>query len=144
MSLSAIVSSDSYASFVLINFPRVSITRCTHAARLPLSRKQFNTIGCAWASLISFLRMDYPHTSTTVKPVLNPGFHMSGKSQTIGDFAVRDRPRFCRYVEKIADHRRKLGRVGKIETLPIFPICPRPSQMVDHPRPSQMDGDGYE
>ena len=28
----------------------------------------------------------------------------------------------------IADHRRNLGRVGKIETLPIFPICLRPSQ----------------
>ena len=25
----------------------------------------------------------------------------------------------------IADHRRNLGRVGKIETLPIFPICRR-------------------
>ena len=30
----------------------------------------------------------------------------------------------------IADHRRNLGRVGKIETLPIFPICRRPSQTV--------------
>ena len=30
----------------------------------------------------------------------------------------------------IADHPRNLGRVGKIETLPIFPICRRPSQTV--------------
>ena len=27
-------------------------------------------------------------------------------------------------------HRRNLGRVGKIETLPIFQICPRPSQTI--------------
>ena len=31
---------------------------------------------------------------------------------------------------KIADHRRNLGRVGKIETLPILKICPRPSQTI--------------
>ena len=37
-----------------------------------------------------------------------------------------DRPRFCRYDRKIAGHRRNLGRVGKIETLPIVPLCPRP------------------
>ena len=30
----------------------------------------------------------------------------------------------------IADHHRNLGRVGKIETLPILQICPRPSQMT--------------
>ena len=30
----------------------------------------------------------------------------------------------------IAGHRRNLGRVGKIETLPIFPICLRPSQTI--------------
>ena len=30
----------------------------------------------------------------------------------------------------IADHRRNLGRVGKIETLPILHICPRPSQTI--------------
>ena len=30
----------------------------------------------------------------------------------------------------IADHRRNLGRVGKIETLPIFPICLRPFQTI--------------
>ena len=30
----------------------------------------------------------------------------------------------------IADHRRNLGRVGKIETLPILQICPRPSQTI--------------
>ena len=30
----------------------------------------------------------------------------------------------------IADHRRNLGRVGKIETLPILPICPRPSETI--------------
>ena len=52
---------------------------------------------------------------------------MSGKSQTIGDFSVPDR---SRYVGKIAHYRNNLGRVGKIETLPIFPICPRPSQMI--------------
>ena len=30
----------------------------------------------------------------------------------------------------IADHRRNLGRDGKIETLPILQICPRPSQTI--------------
>ena len=30
----------------------------------------------------------------------------------------------------IADHRRNLGRVGKIETLPILQICPHPSQTI--------------
>ena len=30
----------------------------------------------------------------------------------------------------IADHRKNLGRVGKIETLPILQICPRPSQTI--------------
>ena len=30
----------------------------------------------------------------------------------------------------IADHRRNLGRIGKIETLPILQICPRPSQTI--------------
>ena len=30
----------------------------------------------------------------------------------------------------IADHRRNLGRVGKIETLQILQICPRPSQTI--------------
>ena len=30
----------------------------------------------------------------------------------------------------IADHRRNLGRVGKIETLPILQICPRPPQTI--------------
>ena len=30
----------------------------------------------------------------------------------------------------IADHRRNLGRVGKIETLPILQICPRASQTI--------------
>ena len=30
----------------------------------------------------------------------------------------------------IADHRRNLGRVGKIETLPILQICPRSSQTI--------------
>ena len=30
----------------------------------------------------------------------------------------------------IVDHRRNLGRVGKIETLPIPPICPRPSEKI--------------
>ena len=30
----------------------------------------------------------------------------------------------------IADHRRNLGRVGKIETLPILQICPRLSQTI--------------
>ena len=38
---------------------------------------------------------------------LLPSFHMTGM---------------------IADHRRNLGRVVKIETLPIYPICLRPSQ----------------
>ena len=27
-------------------------------------------------------------------------------------------------------HRRNLGRVGEIETLPIFPICRRPCQTI--------------
>ena len=31
----------------------------------------------------------------------------------------------------IADHHRNLGRVGKIETLPILQICPRPSQAIE-------------
>ena len=30
----------------------------------------------------------------------------------------------------IADNRRNLGRVGKIETLPILQIYPRPSQTI--------------
>ena len=30
----------------------------------------------------------------------------------------------------IADYRRNLGRVGKIETLPILQICPRSSQTI--------------
>ena len=30
----------------------------------------------------------------------------------------------------ITDHRRNLGPVGKIETLPILQICPRPSQTI--------------
>ena len=30
----------------------------------------------------------------------------------------------------IADHRRNLGRVGKIETLPILQICPRSSRTI--------------
>ena len=30
----------------------------------------------------------------------------------------------------IADHRRNLGRVGKIETLPILQICPHLSQTI--------------
>ena len=38
----------------------------------------------------------------------------------------RRRPR--RYTGMIADHRRNLGCVGKIETLQILQICPRPSQ----------------
>ena len=34
------------------------------------------------------------------------------------------------YVGMIADYRRNLGRVGKIETLPILQICPRSSQTI--------------
>ena len=30
----------------------------------------------------------------------------------------------------IADHRRNLGRVGKMGTLSILQICPRPSQTI--------------
>ena len=30
----------------------------------------------------------------------------------------------------ITDHSRNLGRVGKMKTLPILQICPRPSQMI--------------
>ena len=30
----------------------------------------------------------------------------------------------------IADERKNLGHVGKIETLPIFPIRPQPSQII--------------
>ena len=30
----------------------------------------------------------------------------------------------------IADYRRNLGRVGKMETLSILQICPRPSQTI--------------
>ena len=32
----------------------------------------------------------------------------------------------------IADHRKNLGRVGKIETLQILQICPRPSQTFEN------------
>ena len=32
--------------------------------------------------------------------------------------------------EMIADDRKNLGHVGKIETLPIFPIRPRPSHVI--------------
>ena len=46
---------------------------------------------------------------------VNCGFRMSGKSQTIGDLAVPewrpDGPIVCRYVGKIADHCRNLGRI---------------------------------
>ena len=34
------------------------------------------------------------------------------------------------FVGMIADYRRNLGHVGKIETLPILQICPRPSQTI--------------
>ena len=30
----------------------------------------------------------------------------------------------------ISDHRKNLGRIRKIDTLPIFQICPRPSQTI--------------
>ena len=48
------------------------------------------------------------------------------------------RSAFCRGVTSpsvqlsgmIADHRRNLGRVGKIETLSILQISPRPSQTI--------------
>ena len=30
----------------------------------------------------------------------------------------------------ISDHHKNLGRVGKIETLPILQICPRPSHTI--------------
>ena len=30
----------------------------------------------------------------------------------------------------IFDHRKNLGRIGKIETLPTLQICPRPSQTI--------------
>ena len=31
----------------------------------------------------------------------------------------------------ISDHRKNLGRIRKIETLPILQICPRPSQTIE-------------
>ena len=34
------------------------------------------------------------------------------------------------FLGMITDHRRNLGRVGKIETLPILQICPRSSQTI--------------
>jgi len=46
---------------------------------------------------------------TPTSPTVNFGFHLSGM---------------------IADHRRNLGRVGKIEKLPILQICPRSSQTI--------------
>ena len=123
------------------------------------------------------MRALFPLTVTarraTLLFLIKPGFHMSGKSQTNGDFT------FCRPSQilpiyrifssglsqifpimnltgtgaqqfrglvisdadvpddtnlsfhlsgMIADHRRNLERVGKIETLPILQICPRSSQ----------------
>ena len=79
-----------------------------------------------------------------------PGFHMSGKSQTIGDFTfcrpsqilpiyriiirclsqILERRYVCHLSGMIANHRRNLGRIGKIETLPILQFCPRPSQTI--------------
>ena len=41
------------------------------------------------------------------------------KSQMIWGFCCSDCPRFCWYVGKIGNHCRHLGRVGKIEMLPI-------------------------
>ena len=45
----------------------------------------------------------------------------------------------------IADHRRNLGRVVKIETLPIFPICLRPFRTIgdvyDFPLVGKVWGD---
>ena len=48
-------------------------------------------------------------TDTDVPDGQNLSFHLSGM---------------------ITDHRRNLGRVGKIETLPILQICPRSSQTI--------------
>ena len=44
---------------------------------------------------------------------------------------VPDRPNLSFHLSgMIADHRRNLGRVGKIETFPILQICPRSSQTI--------------
>ena len=36
----------------------------------------------------------------------------------------------CYLSEIISDHRKNLGRIGKIETPPILQICPCPSQTI--------------
>ena len=45
------------------------------------------------------------------------------------------RPRRCRFefwfMRNISHHRKNLGHVGKIETLPILPTCYRPSQTIE-------------
>ena len=79
-----------------------------------------------------------------------PGFHMSGNYQTIGDFTfcrpsqilpiyriiirslsqILERRHVCHLSGIIANHRRNLGRIGKIKTLPILQFCLRPSQTI--------------
>ena len=51
------------------------------------------------------------------------------RAKTVHD--VPDSPNLSFHMSgMIADHRRNLGHVNKIETLPIFPICLQPSQMI--------------
>ena len=51
------------------------------------------------------------------------------RAKTIAD--VSDSTNFSFHMsEMIADDRKSLRHVGKIETLPIFPIRPRPSQII--------------
>ena len=84
--------------------------------------------------------------SATVQ--IKPSFHMSGKSQTIGDFAVSRPSQILPIWRKNRRATQKPGRIGKIETLPNFPICPRIGKIETLPifpicpRPFQMIG-GY-
>ena len=62
--------------------------------------------------------------------IFSIGFHMSGKSQTIGDFSV-SLP--SQIFATNANHKSKTspitwdgrGRIGKIGSVSIFPTCPR-------------------
>ena len=57
---------------------------------------------------------------------------MSGKSQTIGAFTFCRPSQIYRIIATIDHHRNltNLGRVGKIETIPILQICPRLSKTI--------------
>ena len=66
----------------------------------------------------------------TVKKLLKPGFHMSGKSQTIGDFTVS---RLSQILSTNENSKSKIspivwdgwGQIWRIGSVPIFPTRPR-------------------